>query len=83
MHILSQYPDSLITRKSGGAQAVEVSKKARTILEAGGASTVEGRKLLWGLDEELHGAEGGLNPGTTADLTAAALFVSLLEGWRP
>lgn len=83
MHILSQYPDSLITRKSGAAQAAEVSKKAGTILEAGGASTVEGKRLLWALDEELHAAEGGLNPGTTADLTAAAIFVSLLEGWRP
>ena len=83
MHILSQYPDSLITRKSGAAQAAEVSKQAIKILEAGGASTVNGNKLLWGLDEELHGAKGGLNPGTTADLTAAAIFVSLLEGWRP
>jgi len=83
MHILSQYPDSLITRKSGAAQAAEVSKQAKKILEAGGASTVKGKKLLWTLDEELHGAKGDLNPGTTADLTAAALFVSLLEGWRP
>ncbi len=83
MHILSQYPDSLITRKSGAARATEVSKQAKTILEAGGAGTVEGKRLLWALDEELHAAEGGLNPGTTADLTAAALFVSLLEGWRP
>ncbi|MCW3990775.1 MAG: triphosphoribosyl-dephospho-CoA synthase [Candidatus Bathyarchaeota archaeon] len=83
MHILSQYPDSLITRKSGASQAAEVSKQAIKILEAGGASTVKGKKLLWALDEELHGAKGDLNPGTTADLTAAALFVSLLEGWRP
>ena len=83
IHILSQYPDSLISRKSGAAQAAKVSKQAKKILEAGGASTVEGKKLLWGLDEELHGAKGGLNPGTTADLTAASIFVSLLEGWRP
>jgi triphosphoribosyl-dephospho-CoA synthase len=83
MHILSQYPDSLIKRKSGAAQAAEVSKQAKKILEAGGASTVKGNKLLWALDEELHAAKGDLNPGTTADLTAAAIFVSLLEGWRP
>ena len=83
MHLLSRYPDSLITRKSGAAHAEEVSKQAKEILEAGGASTVQGQKLLWALDEELHGAKGGLNPGTTADLTAAAIFVSLLEGWRP
>jgi len=81
--ILSQYPDSLIARKSGAPQAVAVSIRAKKILEAGGASTVQGQELLWALDEELHAAEGGLNPGTTADLTAAAIFVSLLEGWRP
>ena len=83
LFLLSQYPDSLIARKSGIAQAEKVSKQAKTILEAGGASTVQGQELLWALDEELHAAEGGLNPGTTADLTAAAIFVSLLEGWRP
>jgi triphosphoribosyl-dephospho-CoA synthase len=83
MYILSQYPDSLITRKSGTAQAAKVSEQAKKILEAGGASTIKGKKLLWALDKELHGAKGDLNPGTTADLTAAAIFVSLLEGWRP
>jgi triphosphoribosyl-dephospho-CoA synthase len=83
MYILSKYPDSLITRKSSAAQAAEVSQQAKTILEAGGASTDKGRTLLWTLDEELHEAKGVLNPGTTADLTAAAIFISLLEGWRP
>jgi len=83
LYLLSQNPDSLITRKSGADQAGAVSKQAKKILDAGGASTVQGQELLWALDEELHSAEGGLNPGTTADLTAAAIFVSLLEGWRP
>jgi triphosphoribosyl-dephospho-CoA synthase len=83
LHLLSQYPDSLIARKSGIAQAEKVSKHAKMILEAGGASTVQGKEILWALDEELHAAKGGLNPGTTADLTAAAIFVLLLEGWRP
>ena len=83
LHLLSLYPDSLITRKSGADQAGAVSKQAYTILEAGGASTVQGQELLWALDEELHAAKGGLNPGTTADLTATAIFVTLLEGWRP
>jgi triphosphoribosyl-dephospho-CoA synthetase len=35
------------------------------------------------LDSELQRAGGGLNPGTTADLTASSIFVLLLEGWRP
>jgi triphosphoribosyl-dephospho-CoA synthase len=83
LHILSRYPDSLITRKSGAEMALEVSKRALEVLEAGGASTEDGKRLLWALDDELHGAKGDLNPGTTADLTAAAIFVSLLENWRP
>jgi len=40
-------------------------------------------ELVRSLDEELHTAGGLLNPGTTADLTAASIFVSLLAGWRP
>jgi len=83
LHILSSYPDSLITRKSGAEKASKVSERALEVLDAGGASTDEGTRLLWALDDELHGAEGDLNPGTTADLTAASIFVSLLEGWKP
>jgi triphosphoribosyl-dephospho-CoA synthase len=83
LHILSQHPDSLITRKSGAEKASMVSRRAQEVIEAGGAGTEYGNRLLWTLDDELHEAEGDLNPGTTADLTAAAIFVSLLEGWKP
>ena len=33
--------------------------------------------------KELNKENGRLNPGTTADLTAASLYVLLLSGWRP
>ena len=39
--------------------------------------------MLRELDEELSAEKGGLNPGTSADLTAASLYVLLLAGWRP
>jgi triphosphoribosyl-dephospho-CoA synthetase len=39
--------------------------------------------MMLALDDELHATGGALNPGTTADLTAASIFVALLEGWRP
>lgn len=81
--LLSERPDSLIRRKSGIEKALEVSEKAGEALAAGGASSEAGRTLLWSLDRELHEAGGMLNPGTTADLTAASIFVLLLEGWRP
>ncbi len=83
LRILSDRSDSLIQRKSGPDRALEVSEKAGLILREGGSSSERGRELLWALDQELHEAGGMLNPGTTADLTAASLFVLLLEGWRP
>lgn len=81
--LLSKQPDSLIRRKSGLEKALEVSEKVSLILAEGGSSSKRGRELLWALDRELHKADGMLNPGTTADLTAASTFVLLLEGWRP
>jgi triphosphoribosyl-dephospho-CoA synthase len=83
LHILARQPDSLIARKAGSERAEEVSERAGLILEKGGSSTEQGLQMLWKLDEELQKAEGMLNPGTTADLTAASIFVALLEGWRP
>lgn len=83
LFILSRKPDSLIRRKSGLEKASEVSREAGLILQAGGSGSAHGGGMLRKLDEELQKAEGALNPGTTADLTAASIFVALLEGWRP
>ncbi|MEM1657954.1 MAG: triphosphoribosyl-dephospho-CoA synthase [Candidatus Jordarchaeales archaeon] len=82
LRILSEKPDTLIIRKAGAKAAEYVSVRAREVLEAGGISTPEGRRLCWMLDEELHSSGGRLNPGATADLTAASIFVYLLEGLR-
>lgn len=81
--LLSTRPDSLIQRKIGSEKALEVSQKAGLILDAGGSASERGSELLWALDDELHETGGVLNPGTTADMTAASIFVLLLEGWRP
>jgi triphosphoribosyl-dephospho-CoA synthase len=83
LKILSENPDSLIMRKMGEKAAKHVSEAARRIIEAGGSESKEGNKMLWSLDEELKKENGKLNPGTTADLTAASLFVLVLSGWRP
>ena len=83
LNILAEHPDSLIQRKTGIEAAQQVSDKAREILQAGGKSSEKGTKMLWSLDEELKQEKGLLNPGTTADLTAASLLVLLLSGWRP
>lgn len=83
LSILSKQPDSLIRRKRGLEWALKVSERAKLTLDEGGSGSAKGKEMLMQLDDELQDAGGDLNPGTTADLTAASLFVALLEGWRP
>lgn len=81
--ILAQVPDTLIARKRGAAMADRVSRWAQQALEQGGALTAQGQQALADLDRALRGEGHALNPGTTADLTTAALFVWLMfEGPR-
>ncbi len=77
--LLSRIPDSLIARKCGEGKARMVSEQAKGILAGGGAVTQRGRQRLAQWDRALRRRGNRLNPGTTADLIAAALFVVLLE----
>ena len=81
LYLLSRHPDSLIIRKSGSSKAAEVSERAAQVLglRAEPGFMEEVREM----DEMLWSGGGKLNPGTTADLTAASIFVELLTGWRP
>ena len=72
--------DTHIARKLGAAEAEKVSQRAREIRAGGGTRSAEGRKELLALDAELRDPRNRRNPGTTADLTCAALFVVILEG---
>jgi triphosphoribosyl-dephospho-CoA synthase len=82
--LLAARPDTLIARKRGRADAEAVSHRALEIRRLGGARTDAGRTELLRFDAELRDPQNSRNPGTTADLTAAATFVVLLEdGWRP
>jgi len=83
LKILSEVPDTLISRKTGKVKAEQVSKEARRVLNAGGLTTQKGRRSLLKLDSRLHDASHKLNPGTTADITSAVLAVAILEGLRP
>ena len=78
--ILTQVPDTLILRKEGPATAQSVSRQAARVLEAGGAFTRRGRSALEAFDRSVRDEENRLNPGTTADLTTASIFVLLTEG---
>lgn len=76
---LAKYPDSLIARKNGLAVAEDVRKRAAEVVSLGGIRTSEGRRTGVALDKHLRSNGNKLNPGTTADLIAAVLFVALRE----
>ncbi len=76
---LAEFPDSLIARKCGIERAEEVRIQAAAIRELGGLSTMEGRRAAFELDGDLRSDGHRLNPGTTADLVAACLFIALAQ----
>ena len=77
--LLAHVPDTLIARKRGTETAAEVSRWAAETLAMGGALTPQGQQALADLDRRLRDERHTLNPGTTADLTTAALFLYLLR----
>ncbi|MDR0900511.1 MAG: triphosphoribosyl-dephospho-CoA synthase [Methanobrevibacter sp.] len=72
--ILSEVPDTLISRKYGDEKAEEVSKLAKEILNQ--KNSTDFNNKIAEFDDFLF--ENKLNPGTTADLTAASIMVSYL-----
>ena len=80
LRLLASVPDTLIARKRGPEAAGRVAEGAGRVLAAGGVRTASGRTALAGFDASLRQDGHALNPGTTADLVTAVLFVALLEG---
>lgn len=78
--LLETVPDTHIARKLGVAEAEAVSRRAGEVRALGGTRAAAGRQALTDLDRELRDERNRRNPGTTADLTCAALFVVILEG---
>lgn len=68
---LARQPDSLVARKHGLPVAIEVSRQAATALA--------NPQMIPEFDLSLR-SPSRLNPGTTADLTAAALYILLRSG---
>ncbi|HEX5271531.1 MAG TPA: triphosphoribosyl-dephospho-CoA synthase, partial [Gemmataceae bacterium] len=79
LSLMAAHPDSLIARKRGPADAEEASRRARAVLDSGWPHAPGGGEALARLDDWLRGAGRGRNPGTTADLVTASLFVALRE----
>ncbi len=78
MELLSRYQDAFIRTKFDVRKAEEVSIRARSILQNGDLNAL--KKKIHLFDEEL--LKEGVNPGSTADIIIAGLFVSLFEGMR-
>ena len=74
LEALAEVPDSLISAKFGRERAVEVSRMA---VDALLDSTLNKARKM---DCELNNRD--MNPGSTADLIAASLFISLLRRLR-
>lgn len=74
---LARTPDSLILRRHGAAVAEEVSRAARAVVDE--ESTSEWPAAVAAFDASLRQPRR-LNPGTTADLLAAALYILIRDG---
>lgn len=81
--LVAAAPDTHVVRRGGVGAAADVSRLARGALDAGGVRSEPGRRAVDDMDRRLRDARNTANPGTSADLTAAAIFVVLLGGgWR-
>jgi triphosphoribosyl-dephospho-CoA synthase len=83
---LAREPDSLIARRHGAATAADVSARAAAALAAGSDWHAAAATLDRHLRASGHGALGErrpagtkINPGTTADLVAAAVYILLRD----
>lgn len=78
MELLSRNKDTFIQTKFDSKKAEEVSLRAKEILQKGDMDGI--RDEIRSFDEEL--LRKGINPGGSADIIIAGLFVSLFGGMR-
>ena len=79
LRLLAEYPDSLIARKCGPETSQEVSARAAAVLASGEPESADYEAAIAELDFWLRSDGHRRNPGTTADLVTAALFVLLRD----
>ena len=83
LSVLADCPDTFIARKTSPEKAMEISSRAKEVLNLGGLETPNGERSLRRFDLQLRKSSNLLNPGTTADIIAAALALCVLGGYRP
>ena len=80
---LADHPDTLIARKRGTDIAREASQRAAEVLRSGWPDAPGSPRELADFDTWLRLDGNARNPGATADLIAAGLFVGLRQGAIP
>lgn len=80
LQLMSLFPDSLIARKCGPAVSQKAAEMAQAALDAGQPGETAYQNKVADLDFWLRSDGHRRNPGTTADMLAAGLFVVLREG---
>jgi triphosphoribosyl-dephospho-CoA synthase len=83
LSLIAQHGDSLIGRKCGTELSHKASTIARQVLASGGPGDEAYYAALADFDFWLRSDGNRRNPGTTADLVAAALFAGLRDGVLP
>ncbi|MDG5818302.1 triphosphoribosyl-dephospho-CoA synthase [Natronococcus sp. A-GB7] len=73
LSLLAERPDTLVANRSGEAVAAEATERAAALVERDALET--DRDAVEAFADEL--VDRGINPGTTADVTAAGLFIAL------
>ena len=71
--IISELDDTCVLSRGGSAALTQVQRAAAAVLDAGGAATLAGRRLLRRFAADA--VESNLSPGGAADLLAATLFL--------
>jgi triphosphoribosyl-dephospho-CoA synthase len=80
LELLARHPDTLIARKRGPAVAAEASQRAAEVLSTGWPDTSASLDAFDAFDAWLCAEGHARNPGATADVVTAALFVALSDG---
>jgi triphosphoribosyl-dephospho-CoA synthase len=80
LRLMADFPDSLIARKCGQDVADASAHMAAEVLSAGEPGDAAYLQSLADLDFWLRADGHRRNPGTSADMIAAGLFVVLREG---
>ncbi|MFK7818116.1 MAG: triphosphoribosyl-dephospho-CoA synthase [Planctomycetaceae bacterium] len=74
LQMMSQIPDTLIARKCGETIASEATSRAQSVLNQN-----QSEEALQDFDRWLRADGNRRNPGTTADMVAAILYIALRE----